>query len=165
MGLPHPQKKPPHRKYMVKTERQVQRMLVREEGESASLCLIYVYQGHNVTVMQFVLGQKPSCIYPTVPGLICLCSPPLRPPCIKEAFFMLLARLDYIALIRCDCMIMKLRNSMSERLTRHKGLRLAKFLISSKCHRAHLGSESQPAGVSVLQWPPQESQGYLPSKC
>lgn len=115
--------------------------------------------------MQFVLGQKPSCIYPTVPGLICLCSPPLKPPCIKEAFFMLLARLEDSALIRCDCMIMKRRNSMSERLTRHKRLRLAKFLISSKCHGAHLGSESQPAGISVLQWPPQGSQGYLPSKC
>lgn len=63
---------------------------------------------------------------------------------------MLLARLEDGALIRCDCMIMKWRNAMSEQLTRHKRLRLVKFLISSKCHRAHLGSESQPAGRLVL---------------
>lgn len=63
---------------------------------------------------------------------------------------MLLARLEDSALIRSDCMIMKRRNAMSEQLTRHKRLRLVKFLISSKCHRAHLGSESQPAGRLVL---------------
>lgn len=58
---------------------------------------------------------------------------------------MLLARLEDGALIRCDCMIMKRRNAMLEQLTRRKRLRPVKFLISSKCHRAYLGSESQPA--------------------
>lgn len=74
---------------------------------------------------------------------------------------MLLARLEDGALIRCDCMIMKRRNAMSERLTRHKRLRLVKFLISSKCHRAHLGSESQPSSRLVLQHRCQ-LQGCLP---
>ena len=63
---------------------------------------------------------------------------------------MFLARLEDGALIRCDCMIMKWRNAMSEQLTRHKRLRLVNFLISSKCHRAHRGSESQPRGRLVL---------------
>lgn len=63
---------------------------------------------------------------------------------------MLLGRLEDSALIRSDCMIMKRRNAMSEQLTQHKRLRLVKFLISSKCHRAHLGSESQPTGRLVL---------------
>lgn len=76
---------------------------------------------------------------------------------------MLLARLQDGALIRCDCMIMKRRNAMSEQLTRHKRLRLVKFLISSKCHRAHLGSESQPSGRLVLQHRCQ-LQGCLPSE-
>lgn len=75
---------------------------------------------------------------------------------------MLLARLQDGALIRCDCMIMKRRNAMSEQLTRHKRLRLVKFLISSKCHRAHLGSESEPSGRLVLQHRCQ-LQGCLPS--
>lgn len=76
---------------------------------------------------------------------------------------MLLARLQDGALIRCDCMIMKRRNAMSEQLTRHKRLRLVKFLISSTCHRAHLGSESQPSGRLVLQRRCQ-LQGCLPSE-
>ena len=104
-----------------------------------------------MTVMQFVLGQKPSRTYPTVAlDLSFSAPPPLKPPCIKRGLFMPHARLEDGALIRCDCMIMKRRNAMSEQLTRHKRLRQVKFLISSKCHRTHLGSESQPAGRLVL---------------
>lgn len=73
---------------------------------------------------------------------------------------MLLARLEDGALIRCDCMIMKRRNAMSEQLTRRKRLRPVKFLISSKCHRAYLGSESQPA--RQISSPPPVSNPPMP---
>lgn len=42
------------------------RKLVRKATESPIQCLIHAYQGHNVTVMKFVLGQEPSRTYPTV---------------------------------------------------------------------------------------------------
>lgn len=74
---------------------------------------------------------------------------------------MLLARLEDGALIRCDCMIMKRRNAMSEQLTRRKRLRPVKFLISSKCHRAYLGSESQPAR-QISSPPPPVSNPPMP---
>lgn len=38
---------------------------IRTGGER-SRCLIHAYRRHNVTVMQFVLGQKPSRTYLTV---------------------------------------------------------------------------------------------------
>lgn len=58
---------PPWWKYRIKILRKVLgRKLVGEPLESPSQCLIHACQGHNVTVMQFVLGQKPSRTYPAV---------------------------------------------------------------------------------------------------
>lgn len=95
--------------------------------ESPSHCLIHAYQRHNVTVIQFVLGQKPSRTYLTVTGLICLFSRPLRPPCIKGVFLHSSPGLDDGTLIRCDCMIMKRRNAMSKQLTQHKTAKAGKI--------------------------------------
>lgn len=128
----------------------------RKGWESSSHCLIHAYWGHNVTVMQFVLGQKPSRTYLAVTGLICLLSPPPRPPWIKGVVFLFFflscssPGWRMVALIRCDCMIMKLHSAMSKQLTQHKRVRLVKFLISSKCHEAHLGFKSQPVDRLVL---------------
>lgn len=57
-------------------------------GERSSCrCLIHAYGWHNVTVMQFVLGQEPSCSHPPqFRWLIC------RWRCIKEQLLMLLTR-------------------------------------------------------------------------
>lgn len=57
-------------------------------GERSSCrCLIHAYGWHNVTVMQFVLGQKPSCSHPPqFRWLIC------RSWRIKEQLLMLLTR-------------------------------------------------------------------------
>lgn len=66
-----------------------------------------------------------------------------------------LARLEDVDLIRCDCMIMKQRNAMSEQLTQHKGLRPLKILISSECHqgspRVSITAHSQISFPHLLQ--------------
>lgn len=52
--------------------------LFRTGGER-SRCLIHAYRRHNVTVMQFVLGQKPSRTYLTVTAPDLSLQQPLHP--------------------------------------------------------------------------------------
>lgn len=80
---------------------------------------------------------------------------------LKRSFFSLCATLKDAALIKCDFVIMKACSVMSEQLTRYKRLMLVKFLISSKCHEAHLESESKPVDISLAH--PHRPQGCCTS--